>query len=115
MGASITTVAPKSVSQATYAAGLQVSAASAVLYGLAGYNSSVAAQFIQIHDSATTPADTAVPKFNISVPAMSNYSIDFGLRGMNFVNGIYVCNSSTPQTKTIGAADTQFFARLDAA
>ena len=115
MSTPITTVAPKSVSQAAYASSKQVAVQPSVLYGLAGYNSNAAAQFIQIHDSATTSADGAAPVFNITVPAASNFSIDFGLRGLNFTNGIYVCNSSTSQTKTIGAADCQFFARVDAA
>ena len=115
MSNSITPLATRSVSQAAYANSKQVAVQPSVLYGLAGYNSNAAAQFIQIHDSATAPLDGVAPAFNITVPAASNFSIDLGLRGMSFVNGIYVCNSSTAQTKTIGAADCQFFARVDAA
>jgi len=86
--------------------------AAAKVYGIYGYNSKAGAQFIQLHDSATLPADTAVPVFNMTVPATSNFSIDFGFHGMDFVNGVVVCNSSTAPTKTIGSADCQFFVRL---
>jgi hypothetical protein len=110
----ITGIAPHNSTQAALASGSQVSVVPGALYGLAGYNSAVAVQFIQLHDSASAPANGAVPAFNISVPAGANYSVDFGVYGMNFVNGIYACNSSTPATKTSGAADCQFFARVSA-
>lgn len=115
MSTPISTLPPKSVAQPAYASARQLAAQPATLYGIAGYNSNVGTQFIQLHDSASAPADGAAPAFNIPVPANSAWSIDFGLRGMSFVSGVYVCNSSTPQTKTIGAADCQFFARLDLA
>ncbi len=108
----ISTIAPNNETQAALAASFQISVVPDVLIGIAGYNSKASAQFIQLHDSATAPADTAVPKFNITVAASSNFSIDFGIYGMDFQNGIYACNSSTAPTKTIGSADCQFFARL---
>lgn len=107
----VTGLAPRNATQAALANSIQASAVPSIVYGLAGYNSKASAQFIQIHDSATAPADTAVPAINITVAATSNFSIDFGFYGMNFVNGVYVCNSSTAATKTIGAADCQFFTR----
>lgn len=104
-------VAPKSTAQAALANALQVSVVPSTLYGISGYNSAATAQFIQLHDSATAAANGAVPVYNITVPASSNFVIDFGFYGMAFVNGIYACNSSTAATKTAGAADCQFFAR----
>ena len=105
-------LAPDRARTTAYAASLVAKATGGVLYGLAGYNSGVAAQFIQIHDSATLPADGAVPAEVITVPPSSNFSIDFGAYGCGFGNGITVCNSSTGPTKTIGAANCWFSVRM---
>jgi hypothetical protein len=72
---------------------------------IVGYNSKGSAQFIQLHDSATLPADTAVPVYTFTVAATSNFSIDVPITGIPFTNGIVICNSSTGPTKTIGSAD----------
>jgi hypothetical protein len=92
-----------------YAASLIAKAGSGTFYGMSGYNAKASAQFIQVHDSATLPADTAVPKVMIAVPASTAFSIDFGnIGGRYFSAGIVVCNSSTGPTKTIGSADCWF-------
>ena len=78
------------------------------IFSVTGYNSKTSAQFIQLHDSATLPADTAVPKVILSVPASSNFYYDFGEIGRFCEKGIVVCNSSTGPTKTIGSADVWF-------
>lgn len=88
-----------------YAASLVIADRESTLYGLSGYNSKASAQFIQLHDSSTLPADAAAPKVIISVAASSNFSIDFGVHGRIFNDGIVICNSSTGPTKTIGSAD----------
>ena len=102
----------KTVPQAALAASVVALAAPCIVYGISGYNSNAAAQFIQLHDSATLPANAAVPAFNMTVAATANFSIDFGVYGMPFLLGAVACNSSTAPTKTIGAADCQFFLRL---
>lgn len=99
---------PDNASTVAYAASLVVSATPTLVFGLTGHNSKTSAQFIQLHDAASLPADTAVPKVIVSVPASSSFGIDFGPEGRYFGTGVVVCNSSTGPTKTIGSADCWF-------
>ena len=83
-----------------------------ILFGITGYNSRTSAQWIQIYDETTLPADAVAPIVTITVAASSNFSIDFGLRGRPMKKGIIVGNSSTGPTKTIGSADCWFEGRF---
>ena len=104
--------APTSATSTAYSASLIAKASPGTLYGVAGYNNGPG-QWIQFHDSATLPANGSVPTGPlIFVAATSSFSIDFGIYGRGFVNGIVVCNSTTGPTKTIGAADCWFDARI---
>lgn len=85
-----------------------VKANKGVLYGLAAYNGNGAARFIQLFDSATLPADTAVPLFTFQVAAGATLPLTFPGIGIQFFAGLVVCNSSTGGAKTIGAADSLF-------
>ena len=75
-------------------------------------NTKASAQFCQVFDSATLPAESAVPLVSFKLPAGDARSYDIGGPGMPFTAGIVACNSSTQGTKTIGSADCLFFAAI---
>jgi hypothetical protein len=81
------------------------------LFGFTVYNSNVGAQFIQLHDAQTLPADGAVPVFVCKVATVVDKGVFWGDWGRFFDRGIVICNSSTFATKTIGAADCFFDAQ----
>lgn len=85
--------------------------AAGTLWGLTVFNSSASAQFYQLFDSATLPANATVPIEPMKIAAGGSGAWDFGERGRAFANGIVVSNSSTGATKTIGAADSLFDAQ----
>lgn len=85
-----------------------IKASAGRLYQLTGVNTKASAQYIQVFNSTTVPADTTVPVLLAYVPAGSNFSFDFGSIGRYFSTGISVSNSSTAATKTIGSADCWF-------
>lgn len=105
--------APTNVTTTAYVASQLVKAGPGILYGFSGYNSKGSAQFIQIHDAVNLPAEGAIPKVILTAGATSNFSADFGVFGRVFNNGIYVVNSSTGPTKTIGSADIWFDGRFE--
>lgn len=86
------------------AASLVVKAGAGALLGFSGYNGSASAQYIQVHNTASLPADTAVPVIVIKAEAGENFSFA-STKPITFATGIVVCNSSTLATKTIGSAD----------
>lgn len=82
-----------------------IKASPGALFSITGYNSNANDQFVQIHDSAALPADTAVPAIVFKVAAQENFFYEIKEIGRFFKNGIVICNSSTCPTKTIGSAD----------
>lgn len=88
-----------------------VKSGAGTLFGFSGFNSKVSAQFIQVFDAQTVPADASVPVFVMTAPTVANFSVDFGFYGRAFHSGIVIVNSSTAATKTIGAADCWFDAQ----
>jgi hypothetical protein len=100
------------VSSAAYEASHVLKASPGTLVSLSGYNSKNASQFIQLFDSATVPADNAVPVAVITAATVANFSFPLPPGGLPFVNGIAVSNSSTGPTKTIGSADCFFSATV---
>lgn len=97
------------ISSTAYEASHVILAGRGTLVGLVGYNSG-SAQFIQIHNAASLPANTAVPLATFTVAATSNFSITLPGTGIPCSIGIVVCNSSTGPTKTIGTTDCFFTA-----
>jgi hypothetical protein len=89
-----------------------IKASPGVLYGLSGYNGNAGTRYIQLFNSTTVPADTAVPVLALPVAAGAAFNFDFGPYGMGFSVGIVACNSSTGPTKTVGAADSWFTPRF---
>ena len=89
------------VASAAYEADHVLSTGPVTLLMLKGY--STTAGYVQLHDSATAPADTAVPLSMQAVAASDNFSLVIPVCGLPpTVNGLYVCFSSTGPTKTIG-------------
>lgn len=98
------------VNSAAYEASHVLKASAGTLMSCTGYNSKASAQFIQLFNSATVPADTAVPVAVITAAASSNFSFSLPVAGMPFTTGIAISNSSTGPTKTIGSADVYYTA-----
>jgi hypothetical protein len=95
--------ADRSANGGALAATLQVATAPARLYSVTLFNTG-GAQYIQVFDSAGTPAALAVPKLQIKIQGDDDRSIDFG-DGRIFTAGIFIGNSTTSGTYTPGAAD----------
>lgn len=88
-----------------------IKASAGKLYKLRITNTLGSSQFIQLFNSTTVPADTTVPTLVTVVNANSVLELDFTIYGRLFSTGISVSNSSTADTKTIGAADCLFNAQ----
>lgn len=105
-----TTASATKVTTPALAASKILKAGPGTLIHLVATNTKTSVQFCQIFDSATLPADNAVPLASFKLAASDARAYDIGITGMPFSSGITVCNSSTQATKTIGSADCLFLA-----
>jgi hypothetical protein len=78
------------------------------LFGFTLYSSNVAAQFILLFDSNTVPPNGAIPIVPIPVGITQGAAFSWTTAGRAFDVGICLCNSTTANSLTIGAADTWF-------
>ncbi len=102
------TFAPANATSTAYETNRVAKNSAGVLYSITGYNARTTPQFIQLHNTTSLPADTAVPVIIFLVSGSSNFSFSCDKFGRYFSTGITVCNSTTGPTKTIGAADCWF-------
>ena len=91
------------VATTALATNLVAKASAGTLWGFAGY--STTAQFIQVHDASSLPADAAVPELVFPIEANKPFSISIP-KGHVCTVGIVICNSTTGPTKTVGSANT---------
>jgi hypothetical protein len=90
---------------------LQALATKGAVHQLGGYNAGPD-QFLQVHDAASAPANGAVPAITFKIFGGANFYLTRELLPMKFSNGIYICNSTTVATKTLGAADCWINAQI---
>lgn len=91
-----------------------VSSVPATLFGVSMTNENASTRYLQIHNTASAAAEGAVPIASIRVGTGETQSIDYGLRGREMTVGIYVCSSTTQNTKTLAADDHLFDAQYTA-
>lgn len=71
-------------------------------------NTNSSAQYIQLFDQGSVPADAAVPDVVFTAAGSSDKVVSYPIPGRMFERGLVICNSSTAATKTIGSADCFF-------
>lgn len=64
--------------------------------------------YVQVFDSATTPADGEVPKKVWQVGSGVSFYKEFKVDEFDFQYGLYVCVSTTEATKTLGTGNNKF-------
>lgn len=84
-----------------------VKASAGRLYEVDFANTNAAPRYFQIFNSATLPADNAIPFFSFAVAANGSFSRSWP-HGVYFSAGICVCNSEVDYRKILGSADSLF-------
>lgn len=86
-----------------------ISAVPATLVDIQIQNVTAGVKYIQLFDSATVPADTAVPNMCFTIPASGSLNITLNGIPEHFATGIAIASSSTQATKTLSATSDIFF------
>ena len=90
---------------------LNVKATAGLVYSVMFQNLNLTlVRYYQLHDTATTPSNGAVPKVNIRASALAVIVLGtdfFTEEGVTFANGIAFAVSTTPLTLTLGVAGDQ--------
>lgn len=89
---------------------LNVKATSGNVFSLYCHNANAASRYIQLHNTATTPADQDVPLYSFLVPTLGQTIIGedfFSTAGANFSTGIAFAFSTTKATYTAGTNTDQ--------
>ncbi len=90
---------------------LVVKSGAGKLFGFSGYNNLASTQFSLGFDQTAIPANGAVPEFVMKAPASENFWVSWAPNWRPFQEGWVICNSSTPATLTLGAANCWFDAQ----
>lgn len=90
------------------AASLVVTSGRCYLVSLTLSNTNTLAQYVQLHDAASLPANGAIPAVVLTASGSSDKFVSYALPGRFFNVGMVVCNSSTAGTLTLGAGDCFF-------
>lgn len=83
------------------------------VYGFTVYSTKASAQFVNVFDNSTLPANAAVPLWSWPLAANNGVGFSWAPNGREFYAGLVLCNSSTDATKTIGSADCFFDVQYD--
>ena len=89
---------------------LNVKPGAGIVFSLSCYNTNGNIRFLQLHDTATTPSASAVPKVSILVPHLAQVIVGtdfFTNDGIGFDSGIAFAFSTTAATYTAGSAGDQ--------
>ena len=101
---------PLNASSIALAASLSVKSGAGYLCGFTVYNSKSSAQFIQVFDARSLPANGSIPATVFTVAQTANLPVQW-IPWRTFQNGCFLVNSSTAATLTIGSADCFFDAQ----
>ena len=70
-------------------------------------------QWLFFYDLAAVAAPGSTPRFKMRIASDENFGLSLGGYPWIFQNGIYICNSTTKPSLTLGAADCNFNVQYD--